>query len=117
MVSTPTLMRKNNLSSVIKSKYGVETIDLGNVNAGSCEIKNKNEEQDKHYLGNLTLLDHMLEIVNNKIISSFKENNDSVMVTVGGDHSVGSATVHALKTLFKDLRVIWVDAHPDLIDP
>ena len=39
------------------------------------------------------------------------------MVTVGGDHSVGSATVHALKTIFKDLRVIWVDAHPDMIDP
>ena len=39
------------------------------------------------------------------------------MVTVGGDHSVGSATVHALKTLYKDLRVVWVDAHPDMIDP
>jgi arginase len=36
---------------------------------------------------------------------------------VGGDHSVGSATLHALHTHYKDLKVIWVDAHPDFIDP
>lgn len=39
------------------------------------------------------------------------------MVTVGGDHSVGSATIHALNSIYKDLKVIWVDAHPDFIDP
>ena len=39
------------------------------------------------------------------------------MVTVGGDHSVATATLHGLNTVFKDLKVIWVDAHPDFIDP
>ena len=59
----------------------------------------------------------MLDKVNSSIVKSMSENKDSVMVTVGGDHSVGSATVHALRTIYKDLRVIWVDAHPDMIDP
>lgn len=39
------------------------------------------------------------------------------MLTVGGDHSIGVSTLHAMKTIYKDLRVIWVDAHPDFIDP
>lgn len=39
-----------------------------------------------------------------------------MVVTVGGDHSVGSATLHALHTHYKDLKVIWVDAHPDFIN-
>lgn len=39
------------------------------------------------------------------------------MVTVGGDHSVGTPTLHALNTYYKDLKIIWVDAHPDFINP
>ena len=114
---TPYLMRKVKLFEGVKSKFGVDTIDIGNVSISSCPAKNKNEEQDQHYMGNLTLLDSMLEKVNNTIVKSVQEHKNSVMVTVGGDHSVGSATLHALKTVYKDLRVIWVDAHPDLIDP
>lgn len=38
------------------------------------------------------------------------------MVTVGGDHSVGTATLHSMNTYYKNLSVIWVDAHPDFID-
>jgi arginase family enzyme len=40
-----------------------------------------------------------------------------VVVTVGGDHSVGTPTLHALNTYYQDLKVIWVDAHPDFINP
>lgn len=39
------------------------------------------------------------------------------MVTVGGDHAVGTPTLHALHTHYKDLKVIWVDAHPDFTHP
>ena len=38
------------------------------------------------------------------------------MVTVGGDHSIGSATIHGLLGSHPDLKVIWVDAHADMID-
>lgn len=35
---------------------------------------------------------------------------------MGGDHSVGTATISAAHRLHKDLKLIWVDAHPDCID-
>lgn len=35
------------------------------------------------------------------------------VLTVGGDHSVGSATVSAMKAVHEHLCVIWVDAHGD----
>jgi arginase len=65
----------------------------------------------------LPLLDSLLGKVNDSIVKAMKTHEDSIMVTIGGDHSVGSATLHSLNTSFKDLKVIWVDAHPDFIDP
>lgn len=42
--------------------------------------------------------------------------NDEVTLTVGGDHSIATATIHALLGKYPDLKVIWVDAHGDMID-
>lgn len=38
-------------------------------------------------------------------------------MTVGGDHSVGSSTINAALAHNPDLKVIWVDAHPDFVNP
>lgn len=38
------------------------------------------------------------------------------MLTVGGDHSVATGSIHGLLTKYKDLKVVWVDAHPDFIN-
>lgn len=35
---------------------------------------------------------------------------------MGGDHSIGSATISASHRFHPNLRLIWVDAHPDAID-
>jgi arginase len=37
-------------------------------------------------------------------------------LTVGGDHSIASGTIHGLLDKYSDLKVIWVDAHGDIID-
>lgn len=63
------------------------------------------------------MLDNLLEKTNNKIVDGLKNHQDGIVVTVGGDHSVGTATLHALNTHYKDLKVIWVDAHPDFLHP
>lgn len=39
-----------------------------------------------------------------------------MLLTVGGDHSIGAATVTGVKKVYKDLKVVWVDAHPDCTD-
>lgn len=66
---------------------------------------------------NLQLLDDLLGQINNRILAGLKEHPNSIMLTVGGDHAVGTPTLHALHTHYKDLKVIWVDAHPDLCNP
>lgn len=38
-------------------------------------------------------------------------------MTVGGDHSIGSASIEAALSLNKNLKVIWVDAHADFVNP
>lgn len=35
-------------------------------------------------------------------------------LTIGGDHSVSSSSVMASVQKFRDLNVIWIDAHPDI---
>lgn len=37
-------------------------------------------------------------------------------MTVGGDHSIATGTIHALLGKYSNLKVIWVDAHADMID-
>ena len=35
-------------------------------------------------------------------------------MTIGGDHSIATATISAMKRHYDNLRVVWIDAHPDL---
>mmetsp|Transcript_81346 Transcript_81346/g.170072 ORF Transcript_81346/g.170072 Transcript_81346/m.170072 type:complete len:377 (+) Transcript_81346:134-1264(+) len=39
------------------------------------------------------------------------------VLTLGGDHSIGSATVTGMKAAHEDLCVIWIDAHADCNTP
>tara|TARA_B110001469_G_scaffold121591_1_gene131213 strand:+ start:112 stop:927 length:816 start_codon:yes stop_codon:yes gene_type:complete len=39
---------------------------------------------------------------------------DKLNINIGGDHSMSIATVASSLNTFKDLKVIWFDAHPDI---
>lgn len=39
------------------------------------------------------------------------------VLTIGGDHSIATGTISAMKEVHPDLKVIWIDAHADIIDP
>lgn len=46
------------------------------------------------------------------------ENPQDIVVTIGGDHSIASATIGAmLKKYGERLRVLWIDAHADINIP
>merc|ERR1719461_1965410 len=52
----------------------------------------------------------------NKLVHDAVKNEaakGNFVLTVGGDHSIGSATLTGMKSVYKDLSVIWVDAHGD----
>lgn len=36
---------------------------------------------------------------------------------MGGDHSIGSSTINAALSANPNLKVLWIDAHPDFVHP
>lgn len=63
------------------------------------------------------------EIVGQGLFVLYKEicaevNKGNFLLTIGGDHSIAAASLSALvDTRYKDLSVIWVDAHADANTP
>ena len=72
----------------------------------------------KTLLENLHILDPSLQSLNNALEEIIRKSEEGeVALIVGGDHSIGSATIHAVLDKYPDLKVIWVDAHADMVDP
>lgn len=40
-----------------------------------------------------------------------------MILTVGGDHSISSATISGMLKKYHDLRVVYIGAHPDISNP
>ena len=62
---------------------------------------------------NLNVLGPLLGRIHHKVEEIVRKKTEDLLLTVGGDHSIGSATVSGVMKVHKDLRVVWVDAHPD----
>lgn len=62
---------------------------------------------------NLNVLGPVLGRLHQKAYEIVKSQANDVLLTVGGDHSIGSATISAVKRHYSDLRVVWIDAHAD----
>jgi arginase len=50
-----------------------------------------------------------------EVINKINDDNE-VLLTVGGDHSIATGTIHGLLGKYPDLKLIWVDAHGDIIN-
>lgn len=104
----PQAMRDGGIANIIHS-LGWDFHDVGDLDvtraiaAGSSEMVQgvKNCEQ----VGFANKLVH--DAVKNEAAKG------NFVLTVGGDHSIGSATLTGMKSVYKDLSVIWVDAHGD----
>lgn len=69
-----------------------------------------------HLVNNLHIIDPLLKLLNSKLRELHKNQEEgNVILTVGGDHSIGSATINAALSKNPNLKVIWVDAHPDFV--
>jgi arginase len=62
---------------------------------------------------NLNVLGTLLGRLHQSVYDIIKSQEAELLLTVGGDHSIGSATISGVKKHYQDLRVVWVDAHPD----
>lgn len=83
--------------------------DYGNV---SVPMKGTNQIDPETKLKNLEEVASGNETIANKV-KEIKSKGDFPLI-LGGDHSVAIGTIAGLHSYYKNMGVIWYDAHPDL---
>jgi agmatinase len=80
------------------SFFSKKVYDLGNINVvhGNLEETLRREEET--------------------LQEAFKENENFVPITLGGEHSVSYSPMKVLHEKYPDLQIVHLDAHPDLMD-
>lgn len=97
-------LRTKSLLNDLEDKFD-EINDLGNI-ATQFYKENKDTFERMKILSNMALrLSHTIE-------RSVKAN--TFPITIGGDHSISTGTLAGYLNYDNDLKVIWVDAHPDI---
>jgi len=104
----PQAMRDGGIANIIRSIdwdfHDVGDLDVeGAMEAGSAETVKGIKNCEKVGFAN--------KLIHETVRCEAEKGN--FVLTVGGDHSIGSATLTAMRAVHKDLSVVWVDAHGD----
>lgn len=105
----PSNLRENHIIDVIE-KSNHQIVDLGDIPIPKVSIEEK-------YAGheNMKYLNPVIEINTNlaeQVYSSLKVDNFPFII--GGDHSLGMGSIAGSSKHFKEMAVIWIDAHGDI---
>ena len=107
----PSAIRYAELAEHLAATLGVETADLGNVDAPVAEALARQDER-AHYLPQiLELCDKVAKLVEQA------RRADETPVVLGGDHSVALGSLVGMAAAHGPGGVVWVDAHGDLNTP
>lgn len=66
---------------------------------------------------NLNVLGPLLGRLSAEVTEIAQKKTEDLLLTVGGDHSIATGTITGMRRVYPDLKVVWVDAHPDFINP
>lgn len=115
----PRLFREGNLIPAIK-QWGWEVEDLGDVTTEryAKEIEEEKANTTEYKFNHLPNIE-ILGVINNKLheITHKASSDKNFVLTLGGDHSVGTGSISGLQKTYPDLKIIWVDAHGDCATP
>lgn len=75
----------------------------------------KTDDKDSYGIKNTSIVSQCCEKIHTAVKSAL--DSDSLPITVGGDHSIGMATVSAALEHNPDACVLWIDAHADINTP
>ncbi|KAK6461592.1 arginase [Scheffersomyces coipomensis] len=75
----------------------------------------KSNEKDKYGVKNSKIVSECCKIIHDTVKESLS--NEQLPITIGGDHSIGTATVSAALEHNEDTCVLWIDAHADINTP
>jgi len=105
----PETLRENELIDIIK-KNGHNVYDMGDIYIPYIAAENKyNDHQKMKYLNTVTQVN--TNLANNVYCSLMGQGFPFV---IGGDHAIGMGSISGASKFFKELAVIWVDAHGDI---
>lgn len=103
----PSAIRYAGINEKLRNLF-VQIDDLGDIPIGRPELV----EDPKTNLRNLDLVAEKNELLSEKIDEVIK--SGSFPLILGGDHSIAIGTLAGVSKHYKNLGVIWYDAHGDL---
>jgi len=107
----PSAIRYAELAEHLAATLGIETADLGNVDAPVAEAVDTQNER-AHYLPQiLELCDKVAKLVERA------RHDGETPIVLGGDHSVALGSLVGMAAAHGPGGVVWVDAHGDLNTP
>jgi arginase len=107
----PSAIRYAELAEHLAGTLGIETDDLGNVEAPVAESVAREDER-AHYLPQiLELCDRVAKLVERA------RRGGATPIVLGGDHSVALGSLVGMAAVHGAGGVVWVDAHGDLNTP
>lgn len=107
---------KGGPSAVMKNGLGNDLIELGfNVKVISPSKLKFRKSNKKNRIKNINAIVKVNEWLAEAITSEIK--NDSIPLTIGGDHSLAIGTIAGVHDAIKDFGVLWIDRHFDAHSP
>jgi arginase len=105
----PATLRTNVIIDIIKNN-GHQVYDMGDLHIPDVPTENKYSDHPKmKYLN--TIADINSNLANN-VYCSLK--GEKFPFILGGDHALGAGSIAGASKFFKELAVIWIDAHGDI---
>ena len=107
----PSAIRYAGLEQHLRATLGIDTVDLGNIEAPVAESTEAGDERAR-------FLPHILELCDRVavLVAEACRRGDTPLV-LGGDHSVALGTLVGMAGVRGPGGVIWLDAHGDLNTP
>lgn len=105
----PKQLRENKLINII-GKNGHNVYDMGDIHVPCIAVEDKYKDHPKmKYLNTVAQVN--TDLANNVYCSLMGQGFPFV---IGGDHAIGMGSIAGASKFFKELAVIWVDAHGDI---
>lgn len=104
----PSAIRYAGLLEIIHD-FGLQCFDKGDISNMPVEDKNLCDNNSK--LKNLESITKVNSKLYDMVRQSLEENHFPLVL--GGDHSIAAGTILGVQSIYKNIGVIWVDAHGD----
>lgn len=105
----PSAIRYSGLMQAIK-RLNINYRDMGNISVPVPESHSSNPETPAKpkYIREIRNIDKALF---DRVAASLKEGN--MPLVLGGDHSIAAGTLLGVQSIYRNIGVIWMDAHGD----